>query len=145
MRYTDYKKYSIRANTEFKVKGFTFGENLSVTFDNYVGQPGGNQVEQNMVNEGLLKMQPIIPVYDEGGNWGGTKAGFGNGIPHKQKSAYSAVEFFRVMFPAPRAVRRVQTRASPPQAAGARVDPAMQTERTLRGRPVDAPWRRRHK
>ena len=79
MRYTDYKKYSIRANTEFKVKGFTFGENMSVTFDNYVGQPGGNQVEQNMVNEGLLKMQPIIPVYDEGGNWGGTKAGFGNG------------------------------------------------------------------
>ena len=79
MRYTDYKKYSVRANTEFKVKAFTFGENLTVTFDNYVGQPNGNQVEQNMINEGLLKMQPIIPVYDEGGNWGGTKAGFGNG------------------------------------------------------------------
>jgi len=79
MRCTDYKKYSVRANTEFKVKGFTFGENMIVTFDNYVGQPNGNQVEQNMINEGLLKMQPIIPVFDEGGNWGGTKAGFGNG------------------------------------------------------------------
>jgi TonB-linked SusC/RagA family outer membrane protein len=79
MRYTDYKKYSIRANTEFKVKAFTFGENLTVAFDNYVGQPNGNQVEQNMINEGMLKMQPIIPVYDEGGAWGGTKAGFGNG------------------------------------------------------------------
>jgi len=79
MRYTDYKKYSVRANTEFKVKGFTIGENLTVAFDNYVGQYNGNQVEQNAVTEGLLKMQPIIPLHDEGGNWGGTKAGFGNG------------------------------------------------------------------
>jgi len=79
MRYTDYNKYSLRANTEFKVKAFTFGENFTAAWDNYVGQPNGNQVEQNMVTEGLLKMQPIVPVYDEGGNWGGTKAGFGNG------------------------------------------------------------------
>lgn len=79
MKYTDYNRYAVRGNTEFKVKGFTLGENLTVTFDNGVGQPGGNQVEQNQINEGLLKMQPIIPIYDEGGNWGGTKAGFGNG------------------------------------------------------------------
>lgn len=79
MRYTDYQRFTVRANTEFKVKGFTLGENLTVAFDNGVGQPNGNQVEQNMINEGMLKMQPIIPVYDEGGNWGGTKAGFGNG------------------------------------------------------------------
>jgi len=79
MKYTDYNKYSVRGNTEFKVKGFTLGENLTVAFDNAVGQPGGNQVEQNAITEGVLKMQPIIPIYDEGGNWGGTKAGFGNG------------------------------------------------------------------
>jgi TonB-dependent starch-binding outer membrane protein SusC len=79
LRYTDYNKYSVRGNTEFKVKGFTIGENLTVVFDNYVGLPNGNQVEQNPITEGILKMQPIIPVYDEGGNWGGTKAGFGNG------------------------------------------------------------------
>jgi TonB-dependent starch-binding outer membrane protein SusC len=79
MKYTDYNRYMVRGNTEFKVKGFTLGENLSVAFDNGVGQPNGNQVEQNTITEGLLKMQPIIPIYDEGGNWGGTKAGFGNG------------------------------------------------------------------
>jgi TonB-linked SusC/RagA family outer membrane protein len=79
MRYTDYNRYSVRGNTEFKVKGFTIGENLTVAFDNGVGQPNGNQVEQNPITEGILKMQPIIPVYDEGGYWGGTKAGFGNG------------------------------------------------------------------
>lgn len=79
MRYTDYKKYSVRGNTEFKVKGFTFGENLSVTFNNQVNQPGGNQLEQNIVTQGIVKNQAIIPVYDEGGNWGGTRSGFGGG------------------------------------------------------------------
>lgn len=77
--YTDFKRYSARANTDFKVKNFTFGENMTITFSNGVGMPNGNQVEQNQLNEGLLKMQPIVPVYDIMGNWGGTKAGFGNG------------------------------------------------------------------
>ena len=70
MKFTDYNRYTLRANTEFKVKGFTLGENVAVAFDDGVGQPNGNQVEQNMINEGMLKMQPIVPVYDEGGNWG---------------------------------------------------------------------------
>lgn len=79
MRYTDYKRYTTRANTEFKVKGFTFGENMTVGFSNGVGQPGGNQWEQSIITSGIMKMQPIIPIYDIQGNWGGTKAGFGNG------------------------------------------------------------------
>ncbi|MEN9570351.1 MAG: hypothetical protein RL172_1582 [Bacteroidota bacterium] len=79
MRYTDFRRYTVRANTEFKVKGLTLGENISVGFSNSVGQPSGNQSEQNILVSGILKMQPIVPVYDEGGNWGGTKAGFGNG------------------------------------------------------------------
>jgi hypothetical protein len=79
MRFTDYRRYTTRANTEFKVKGFTFGENMTVGFSDAVGQPSGNQVEQSIINEGVLKMQPIIPVYDIEGGWGGTRAGFGNG------------------------------------------------------------------
>lgn len=79
MRFTDYKRYTTRANTEFKVKGFTFGENMSVAFSNGVGQPNGNQTEGNTLTEGIVKMQPIIPIYDIAGNWAGTKAGFGNG------------------------------------------------------------------
>ncbi len=78
MRYTDFKRYTVRGNTEFKVKGFTFGENMSVGFSNSVGQPGGNQSEQNILVSGILKQQPIIPVYDEGGNFAGSK-NFGNG------------------------------------------------------------------
>ena len=79
MRYTDFKRYTVRANTEYKIKGLTVGENISLGFQNSVGQPGGNQSEQNILVSGILKMQPLIPVRDEGGNWGGTKAGFGNG------------------------------------------------------------------
>lgn len=77
-RYTDFKRYTVRANTEFKIKGLTIGENMTVGFSNSVGQPGGNQSEQNAIVSGILKMQPIIPVYDEGGNFAGAK-NFGNG------------------------------------------------------------------
>jgi len=79
MRYTDFERFTVRANTEYKVKSFTFGENITAGFSNSVGQPSGNQSEQNVLVSGILKMQPIIPVYDEGGNWGGTRTGFGNG------------------------------------------------------------------
>ena len=80
MRYTDYHRYTVRANTEFKVKdAITIGENMSIAFNDQVGQPGGNQIEQNIITQGILKNQPIIPVYDEGGNWGGTRSGFGGG------------------------------------------------------------------
>jgi TonB-dependent starch-binding outer membrane protein SusC len=78
MRYTDFKRYTVRGNTEFKVKGFTFGENMQIGFSNSVGLPGGNQSEQNILVSGILKQQPIIPVYDEGGNFAGSK-NFGNG------------------------------------------------------------------
>jgi len=79
MKFTDFRRYTLRANSDFKVKGFTFGETFTMAFSDGVGQPNGNQVEQNTLTEGILKMQPIIPVYDIAGNWGGTKAGFGNG------------------------------------------------------------------
>jgi len=79
MRHTDFRRYTVRGNTEFKIGGLTIGENISMGFSNSVGQPGGNQSEGNILVSGILKMQPIIPVYDEGGNWGGNRGGFGNG------------------------------------------------------------------
>ncbi len=80
MRFTDYHRYTVRANTEFKIKdAITIGENMSIAFNDQVNQPGGNQIEQNILTQGILKNQPIIPVYDEGGNYGGTRAGFGGG------------------------------------------------------------------
>jgi TonB-linked SusC/RagA family outer membrane protein len=79
MRYTDFRRYTVRGNTEFKVGAFTLGENISLGFSNGVSLPNGNQSEQSILVSGILKQQPIIPVYDEGGNWGGNRGGFGNG------------------------------------------------------------------
>jgi TonB-linked SusC/RagA family outer membrane protein len=99
MRFTDFERFTARMNTEFKVGGFTFGENFSAGFSNSVGQPSGNQSEQNILVSGILKMQPIIPVYDEGGYWGGTKAGFGNGrngLAELSRSQDNRGQFFKL-------------------------------------------------
>jgi TonB-dependent starch-binding outer membrane protein SusC len=100
MRFTDFNRITVRANTEFKVKNFTFGESMSAGFQNSVGQPNGNQSEQNVLLSGIVKMQPMIPVYDEGGNWGGTKAGFGNGrngLAELTRNQYNRGEFFKLI------------------------------------------------
>ncbi len=72
MKFTSYKRYSLRANTEFNVnKHFRVGENIQVAFDERIGQPNGNQSESNPVSF-LYRIQPIIPVYDIRGNFAGT-------------------------------------------------------------------------
>jgi TonB-linked SusC/RagA family outer membrane protein len=99
MRFTDFKRYTVRGNTEFKVRGITLGENLEVAFSNSVGQPGGNQSEQNILVSGILKQQPIVPVYDEGGNFGGSK-NFGNGrngLAELSRGKDNRGEFFKVI------------------------------------------------
>ncbi len=64
------KRYSARLNTTFNVKNnIRFGENLSVF---YKDNPKiGNNQEGNAVNNTAWE-QPIIPVYDAGGGFGGT-------------------------------------------------------------------------
>ncbi len=75
MIYTGYKRYSIRANTEFNVsKAIRVGENFQVAYGERIGQPAGNQNEGNPVSF-AYRMQPIIPVYDIMGNFAGTKGG----------------------------------------------------------------------
>jgi TonB-dependent starch-binding outer membrane protein SusC len=99
MRYTDFKRYTVRANTEFKVKAFTFGESMQVGFSNSVGQPNGGNSEQNILVSGILKQQPIIPVYDEGGNFAGSK-NFGNGrngLAELYRNKDNRGEFFKLI------------------------------------------------
>jgi TonB-dependent starch-binding outer membrane protein SusC len=75
MVHTGFKRYSLRANTEFNInKRFRAGENLQVSYSERVGQPAGNQNEGNPVSF-AYRMQPIIPVYDIMGNFAGTKGG----------------------------------------------------------------------
>jgi len=73
--HTGYKRYSVRANTEFNVsKAIRVGENFQVAYGERIGQPAGNQNEGNPISF-AYRMQPIIPVYDIMGNFAGTKGG----------------------------------------------------------------------
>ncbi len=75
MKDTYYKRYSVRANTEFKVKNrVRVGENLQIAFGQRIGQRDGNNNEGNPISM-AYRMQPIIPVYDIRGNFAGTKGG----------------------------------------------------------------------
>jgi len=79
MVHTGYKRYTMRANTEFKFKNrFRIGENFSVSYDERVGQPGGNNNESNPIMF-AVRMHPLVPAYDVAGNFGGAKgANLGN-------------------------------------------------------------------
>jgi TonB-linked SusC/RagA family outer membrane protein len=71
MKYTGYKRYSLRANTEFKVKNrVRVGENFTVSYDERIGIT--NNDESNPIAF-AVRMHPLIPVYDVAGNWAGAK------------------------------------------------------------------------
>jgi len=78
VRETFTQRYSIRANSTFKVKdNFRVGQNFQATYVNSRGIT--NQSEGNAISMSY-RMQPIVPVYDIRGNFAGTRApATGNG------------------------------------------------------------------
>lgn len=80
MRHTYFERFSARINSQFRAGRFTFGETFSFARSQNVGQPGGNQTEQNVMTQ-ILKMNSIVPVYDISGvNFASAKpVGFSNG------------------------------------------------------------------
>jgi TonB-linked SusC/RagA family outer membrane protein len=78
--HTFFERYLIRANSSMKAGKFTFGENISASRINQVGQRNGNQSEQNIITN-IIRSQAITPVFDEGGSYGGPRSvgmGLGN-------------------------------------------------------------------
>jgi len=72
MKYTSYKRYSLRANTEFSVsKKVRIGENFQVAYGEQIGQPNGNQSESNPISF-AYRVPPITPVYDIKGYFAGS-------------------------------------------------------------------------
>ena len=79
MKHTWWKRYSLRANSEFKSGRFRFGENISVSRVNNVDGGFGNQGEGSPIGQ-IIKMQPVVSVYDVDGYFSGAKANtLGNG------------------------------------------------------------------
>ncbi|MGV3586154.1 MAG: SusC/RagA family TonB-linked outer membrane protein, partial [Adhaeribacter sp.] len=67
MIYTGFKRYSLRANTEFNVnKRIRVGENFQFGHSSRIGQPSGNNSESNPISF-AYRIQPIVPVYDVSG------------------------------------------------------------------------------
>ncbi|MFY0689731.1 MAG: TonB-dependent receptor [Cyclobacteriaceae bacterium] len=76
-----WKRGSIRANSQFTAGRFTVGESIAVSIEQNSGGMGGGGGGENTGIGQLIKMQPIIPVYDITGEyWAGAKANtLGNG------------------------------------------------------------------
>lgn len=74
MIYTNFKRYSLRANTEFSInKRVRVGENFQVAYSERVVQPNGNSQESNPTSF-AFRIQPIVPIYDVSGTtFGGTR------------------------------------------------------------------------
>lgn len=82
MIHTGFRRYSVRTNTQFKAFNdkFRFGENMSYTYTEGYGMGVNTNTAGNYIGEGSVlgfayRIQNIIPVYDEGGNFAGS---FGN-------------------------------------------------------------------
>jgi TonB-linked SusC/RagA family outer membrane protein len=80
LKYTKYKRYSVRANTEFTKGRITFGENLTVAYDERQGIANNNESNPIMF---AIRAHPIIPVFDITGGppeLGGTNTSPYNGF-----------------------------------------------------------------
>ncbi len=72
-KHTWWKRYSLRANSQFRSGKFTFGENMSIARSENVDGGFQGQGEGSFIGN-IIKAQPIIPVYDIAGSWAGAKA-----------------------------------------------------------------------
>jgi TonB-dependent starch-binding outer membrane protein SusC len=73
IRYTDYSRYSVRANSTFKATNWLkFGENLQVS---YQSNHGGVQRGEGAAWSWAYRTVPYIPVYDINGGYGGNGVG----------------------------------------------------------------------
>ncbi|MEJ7829309.1 MAG: SusC/RagA family TonB-linked outer membrane protein, partial [Segetibacter sp.] len=96
---TNLKRYSLRLNNEFKIKNFLrVGNNFQYTYRDNPTIGGANSENAILF---ALTINPLIPVYDEGGGFAGTTArGFNNStnpvaqrIRSKQNRGFSGTIF----------------------------------------------------
>jgi TonB-linked SusC/RagA family outer membrane protein len=78
--YNRYQRASARVNTQFDRGRFSVGENISASQEQYYGGMGDptGYAEDGIMGKNIL-MQPVVPIYDIGGNYAAGKAvGLGN-------------------------------------------------------------------
>ncbi|HEX2781256.1 MAG TPA: SusC/RagA family TonB-linked outer membrane protein [Gemmatimonadaceae bacterium] len=72
-RYNEFKRGTVRANTEFRRKKLSFGENLAVGIERAFGGVGGDDLGEGGILGKNILMQPVVPVYDIAGNFASGK------------------------------------------------------------------------
>ncbi len=75
-----FQRGTARVNTEFEIGRLTIGENVAFALEEFYGGAGdpGGFAEGGILGKNIL-MQPVVPVYDVGGNFAAGKAvGLGN-------------------------------------------------------------------
>jgi TonB-linked SusC/RagA family outer membrane protein len=74
-RYNDFKRGSVRVNTQFNRGRLNFGENIAVAINRHYGglpaDPPG-YAEDGILGKNIL-LQPVVPVHDINGNFAGGK------------------------------------------------------------------------
>jgi TonB-linked SusC/RagA family outer membrane protein len=89
-KYNDYRRATVRANTEFRRGKWNFGENLGVGLDrSYGGIADDNFGEGNILGKNIL-MQPVVPIYDINHNFASGKATSLGNNTNPLKIAYEA-------------------------------------------------------
>jgi TonB-linked SusC/RagA family outer membrane protein len=88
-RYNEFKRGTVRANTEFRRSKLNFGENLAIGVERaYGGQGDDNFGEGGILGKNIL-MQPIVPIYDIAGNFASGKANTLGNNTNPLKLAYT--------------------------------------------------------
>lgn len=84
--HTGFERFNIRTNTTFKAFDgkLRFGENMQYSFTEGFGvgvnpNNAGDYQDEGSVLGFAYRVQNLVPVYDEGGNFAGTIGGWGNG------------------------------------------------------------------
>jgi TonB-linked SusC/RagA family outer membrane protein len=73
-RYNDFKRGTVRANTEFRRNKLNFGENLAIGVERAYGGQGDDSFGENTIIGKNIFMQPVVPVYDVAGNFASGKS-----------------------------------------------------------------------
>ncbi|WP_324758890.1 SusC/RagA family TonB-linked outer membrane protein [Sphingobacterium thalpophilum] len=84
--HTGFERFNIRSNTNFSAfnKKLRFGENMQYSFTKGHGIGVNTNTAGDYIGEGSVigfayRIKNIIPVYDEGGHFAGSRGGWGNG------------------------------------------------------------------
>lgn len=104
--HSKFDRFNVRSNTQFKFLDgrLRIGENMQYSYTEGVGmgvnpnQAGGYMADESVVGW-TFRSQPIIPVYDEGGNFAGSRGGYGNSrnpvaVAYRAKDNVNKSNFF---------------------------------------------------